>query len=308
MIQESAFKPPHPLRTAVLFLVFNRLDTTKQVFQAICQAKPPRLYVAADGGRADKVGEADKVQAVRDYIMQNIDWDCKVKTLFREQNLGCKYAVSGAITWFFENEEQGIILEDDCLPSQSFFWFCEELLEKYKDDERIMMISGYNKQQRYDVGNDYFYSNIGGIWGWASWKRSWQLYDVDLNNIIDSEFYKLHFLLGKVIYKKRLNHYDALRNGLDTWDYQWSFCRHFNSGLSCVPSVSLIQNIGFGEGATHTDTGYDSVVSLELELPVKENKVVIADSKYDELIHHKPGFAKRLKNKLERIYDGFFKK
>ena len=126
----ATFSPPYSLNTAVLFLVFNRLDTSKQVFQAISQAKPPRLYVAADGARVSKEGESEKVQAVRDYIMQNIDWKCEVKTLFRDENLGCKYAVSGAITWFFQNEEQGIILEDDCLPNQSFFWFCEELLER----------------------------------------------------------------------------------------------------------------------------------------------------------------------------------
>ncbi|MFP4332877.1 MAG: hypothetical protein ACLFQJ_06210, partial [Campylobacterales bacterium] len=150
------FTPPHPLKTAVLFLVFNRLDTTKQVFEAIRQAKPPRLYVAADGAREAKEGEDQKVKAIREYILQHIDWDCEVKTLFREKNLGCKIAVSSAITWFFENEEMGIILEDDCLPSQSFFWFCEELLERYKDDMRIMMVSGYNKVQRYNQQNSYF--------------------------------------------------------------------------------------------------------------------------------------------------------
>lgn len=115
------FIPPYPLNTPVLFLVFNRLDTTKQVFEAIRQAKPPRLYVAADGAREEKKGEEQKVKAVREYILNNIDWNCEVKTLFRDKNLGCKYAVSGSINWFFENEEMGIILEDDCLPSQSFF-------------------------------------------------------------------------------------------------------------------------------------------------------------------------------------------
>ena len=117
----EVFIPKKPLETAVLFLVFNRLDTTKQVFEAIRKAKPPRLYIAADGPRESKEGEAEKVKAVREYVMSNINWDCEVKTLFRDKNLGCKYAVSGAIDWFFENEEMGIILEDDCLPSQSFF-------------------------------------------------------------------------------------------------------------------------------------------------------------------------------------------
>ena len=138
---KSEFIPPHPLNTAVLFLVFNRPDTTRQVFEAIRKAKPPRLYVAADGPREDHPGEDEKVREIRDYVMNNIDWDCEIKTLFRDKNLGCKYAVSGAITWFFENEEMGIILEDDCLPSQSFFWYCEELLKKYKDIDTIMHIN-----------------------------------------------------------------------------------------------------------------------------------------------------------------------
>ena len=137
MNEVTKFQPPKPLKTAILFLVFNRLDTTKKVFKAIRQAKPPRLYIAADGARANKKGECKNVQLVRDYIMQNVDWDCDVKTLFRDKNLGCKYAVGGAITWFFETEEQGIILEDDCLPSQSFFWYCEELLDRYKEDKSL---------------------------------------------------------------------------------------------------------------------------------------------------------------------------
>ena len=125
-----------PLQTAVLFLVFNRPDTTAQVFEVIRQARPPRLYIAADGARPNRADEPELIARVRE-IATAVDWPCEVRTLFREENLGCKHAVSGGITWFFEHEEQGIILEDDCLPSQSFFWFCEELLEKYKDDKRV---------------------------------------------------------------------------------------------------------------------------------------------------------------------------
>jgi hypothetical protein len=171
MSEATVFIPPHSLNTAVLFLVFNRLDTTKQVFEAIRQAEPPRLYVAADGARANKEGEADKAQAVRDYIMQNIDWEYEVKTLFQEENLGCKYAVSGAIDWFFENEEMGIILEDDCLPSQSFFWYCEELLKKYKDNTRVWHIGGTNTEIiSKDILSSFYFSQLNNIWGWATWK------------------------------------------------------------------------------------------------------------------------------------------
>ena len=306
----QVFVPPSPLQTAVLFLVFNRPDTTKQVFEAIRQAKPPRLYVAADGAREDKPGEVERVEQVRKIATQ-VDWPCKVETLFRDKNLGCKLAVSSAITWFFENEEQGIILEDDCLPSQSFFWFCEELLKRYKDDMRIFMVSGYNKQQEHDTNNDYFFSAVGGIWGWASWRRAWKYYNVDITNLVKSyeeEFYKLEFLLGKKIYKARVEHFNALKNGLDTWDYQWSFARHFNSGLSCVPKTSLIRNIGFGEDATHTTLGQDTVVMQDIKLPSQENKIVIADLIYDEKIHGKISIFERMMSKLKKEIHEILKK
>ena len=306
MSEATVFTPPHALDTAVLFLVFNRLDTTKQVFEAIRQAKPPRLYVAADGARANKEGEADKAQAVRDYIMQNIDWDCEVKTMFREYNLGCKMAVSGAIDWFFENEEQGIILEDDCLPSQSFFWFCEELLERYKYDERIFLISGYNKQNKWQKTDEsYFFSSYGGIWGWAGWSRAWRHYDVEMTDI--NEFINRdHFvdLLGKEQGKFRqiMIHDSIVVNKMDTWDYQWAYARHKNNGLACVPMKSLIENIGYGDDATHTSgVNPDNVQKHEISFPLKENKFVVPDRKYDEKFISKPNFLFRIVGRLKRI-------
>jgi len=187
----SEFIPPSPLRTPVLFLVFNRLDTTKKVFQVIKKAKPPRLYIAADGPRETKEGEAERVKAVRDYVMSNMDWECEVKTLFREKNLGCGKAVSEAITWFFENEEMGIILEDDCLPTQSFFWFCEELLIRYKHEEKIMQINGSSFLPNIDIKESYFFSKYNHIWGWASWRRAWKHFHMQYPNWED-RFEKLH--------------------------------------------------------------------------------------------------------------------
>jgi hypothetical protein len=306
MSEATAFIPPHALNTAVLFLVFNRLDTTRQVFEAIRQAKPPRLYVAADGARANKEGEADKTQAVRDYIMQNVDWECEVKTMFRERNLGCKMAVSGAIDWFFENEEMGIILEDDCLPSQSFFWFCEELLERYKNDMRIFLISGYNKQNSWkEETNDYFFSNLGGIWGWAAWSRAWQHYDVEMNDIDD--FIRLnHFenLLGRDLGKVRQKMiYDSIiTKKMNTWDYQWGYTRHKNNALACVPTKSLVENIGFGDGATHTfGDNQDNVSKHEIQLPLKSNSFIVPDRKYDELFLSKSSLKTRIENKIKRL-------
>ena len=277
MSEATVFTPPHALNTAVLFLVFNRLDTTKQVFEAIRQAKPPRLYVAADGARANKEGEADKVQAVRDYIMQNIDWKCEVRTLFREENLGCKYAVSGAITWFFENEEQGIILEDDCLPSQSFFLFCEELLERYKDDMRVGQITGDNFQNGIKRGDgDYYFSVHNHIWGWATWRDRWKEYDVSLAGMEDVEFLWQVFndtdekkYWEKIFYKMK-------NNQIDTWDYQWSFALWNVKMLTITPNINLVKNIGFGVDATHTklETKFSNLKTSNIIVSSHPRKVV----------------------------------
>ncbi|GHT86478.1 hypothetical protein FACS1894137_12140 [Spirochaetia bacterium] len=212
--------------TPVLFLVFNRLDTTKQVFEAIRKAVPPRLYVASDGPRDNRDGEKEKVEEVRDYVLKSIDWDCEVKTLFREKNLGCGKAVSGAITWFFENEEMGIILEDDCLPDQDFFMFCEELLEKYKDDERIYHIAGNNPLTFIKSPYSYYFARIPHIWGWASWRRAWNHYSfdiVDLSDFIITK--KINGVFNRII--DRVFFIDSFKkmekHEIDTWDLQWAY-------------------------------------------------------------------------------------
>ena len=283
----SSFTPPASLQTAVLFLVFNRPDTTAQVFEAIRQAKPPRLYVAADGPREGREAEAEQVERVRN-IATEVDWPCEVKTLFREKNLGCKYAVSGAITWFFEQEEQGIILEDDCLPSQSFFWFCEELLNRYAIDERIFIVSGYNKQQTWHPErHDYFFSNFGGIWGWASWRRAWKHLDLemkDLEKLAEKGFFEklLGKRLGRLRKNQLLNANKKIKSGqMNSWAYPWAYSRHINMGLACIPSKSLIRNIGFGAEATHTSGGQDDVQEQEINFPLNPNFSVNPDQSYD---------------------------
>lgn len=309
MTPPATFTPPAPLKTAVLFLVFNRPDTTVQVFEAIRKANPPRLYVAADGPRPEREGESEQVIKVRE-IATAVDWVCEVKTLFRDKNLGCMNAVSGAITWFFENEEQGIILEDDCLPSQSFFWFCEELLERYKGNDRILIISGYNKQGEWHSDKmDYFFSNFGGIWGWASWRRAWQYYDegmFELEKICKTNFFEK--LLGKKLGKKRknqlLNAKKKIQLGeMNTWDYPWAYSRHLKGGGACVPSKSLISNIGFGENATHTfGSQMNSVDRNEIKFPTKPNNVVVFDEDYDLKFIGKSSIIKRAFIKLKRIF------
>jgi hypothetical protein len=242
-------------QTPILFLIFNRPDTTKLVFESIRSIKPAKLYIAADGARKHKVGEDLLCQESRS-IIDLIDWECEIKTLFRPENLGCKIAVSSAIDWFFENEEQGIILEDDCLPNESFYNYCETLLNYYVSDERIMHISGNNFQDGMMRGNgSYYFSNYNHIWGWATWKRAWKAYNVDLSflteteaeTLIEKQFdTKKERLFWNNIFKKVIN------KTIGTWDYQWTYAVWKNNGLSILPNKNMIANIGFNNNGTHT--------------------------------------------------------
>ena len=242
-------------QTPILFLIFNRPDSTKLVFESIRSIKPAKLYIAADGARKHKVGEDLLCKDTRS-IIDLIDWECEIKTLFRNENLGCKIAVSSAIDWFFENEEQGIILEDDCLPNESFYNYCETLLKYYASDERIMHISGNNFQDGNVRGNgSYYFSNYNHIWGWATWKRAWKAYNVDLSFLTETEIETLiekqfdtkkERLFWNNIFKKVIN------KTIGTWDYQWTYAVWKNNGLSILPNKNMIANIGFNNNGTHT--------------------------------------------------------
>jgi len=300
---KSGFIAPHILKTAVLFLVFNRFDTTKQVFEAIREAKPPRLYIAADGARETKEGEKEKVQAVRDYIIKNIDWECEVKTLFREQNLGCKMAVSSGIDWFFQNEEMGIILEDDILPSQSFFWFCEELLDRYKDDMRVGQISGFNYGYKdANLNYDYIFSKYPVIWGWASWKNRWKNYSLSMDNLeetIRNKQFSLIFKKSELI--KRINRFrKAKENKIDTWDYQWAFTLYKNSQFTIIPKRNYILNIGFGNDSTHTSGGnpYKSLSLDDNYVVMKHPDYIVQHKNLDKKINKSSNIIQRIINKV----------
>jgi hypothetical protein len=251
----NEFTPTAPLQTAVLFLVFNRPDTTTQVFEAIRKAKPPRLYVAADGPRANRDGEAERVARVRE-IATAVDWPCEVKTLFREENLGCKYAVSGGITWFFEHEKQGIILEDDCFPHPDFFVFCETLLDQYATDEHVWVITGDNFQNGQKRGEgSYYFSRYNHVWGWASWRRAWQKADMEIKFWPEWKHSAAWqaAIPDKVERKYWSKIFDRMyRAEIDTWDYPWTASVWFYSGLTATPNVNLVSNIGFGPDSTHT--------------------------------------------------------
>jgi hypothetical protein len=295
------------MNTPVLFLIFNRPETTKKVFEAIRKARPEKLFIAADGPRENKIGENELCNEARTIVTQ-IDWPCEVKTLFRENNLGCKIGVSSAITWFFEHVENGIILEDDCLPDMSFFRFCEELLEYYKDDERIMHISGDNFQFEKKRGDgDYYFSKINHVWGWATWRRAWKYYDVSLNSLdkfIENNYIRDIFSDEKIS-KKWLNLFIKTKKGkIDTWDYQWTYSMWTQNGLAILPNVNLVKNIGFGNTATHTKSSNSKLerndtVALSIN---KHPTMIVRDLEADEYFYKatRQNIATRFINKLKQ--------
>jgi len=295
------------LTTPVLFLVFNRPETTKLVFEEIKKAKPSQLFVAADGPRNDE--EKKKTDEVK-KIVSKIDWPCKVKTLFREKNLGCKYAVSGAIDWFFENVEQGIILEDDCLPSQSFFRFCQEMLIKYKDDERIMQVGGTNVEITSDYPESYFFSDRLSPWGWATWRRAWKLYDRELESYeklkLEGRISQLEDPIFRGLIGKRT--YRLLRQGkINTWDFQWYTSCMLNRGVGIIPKVNLITNLGFSNGTHTTNINNKSLKRKEIEFPLKENKIINKNQDYKKKFNkffRKGWMLRRIQGVVTKIYKG----
>lgn len=294
------------MNTPILFLVFNRPDTTKQVFQKIKEARPPRLYVAADGPREGREYEAKKCAQVR-QIATEVDWECEVNTLFRKENLGCKMAVSGGIDWFFENEEMGIILEDDCLPSITFFRFCEDMLTFFEDDKRVMQITGTNKLNEWKSDlQDFHYSIYGSCWGWATWKDAWQLNDLNMKDLHSEKVktaLKNSMVVGKH-FKKRYKILKSVKAGaIDSWAYTWFYTRALNSGLSVVPSINLISNVGFGNESTHTKNPNSVEASLPIHnLKIKRlNQFVVPDREYDFKIMENTPLLKRIINKIKYI-------
>ena len=295
-----------PLETAVLFLIFNRPDTTEKVLEVIRGARPPRLYIACDGPRSFKKGEAELVDGVRKMVLDKVDWPCEVHTLFRDTNLGCKMAVSGAITWFFSKEEQGIILEDDCLVSATFFPFCQTLLQRYANDESVAGITADYRPLKSKHEPDTF-GRIGYplIWGWASWSRVWKNYDPDVKrwNGNTNDYPRLaakpqatqHYL--KMVF-------DAVKVGeLDTWDFQFNFMCQLHEQDFLFPHVNMITNIGFAGNATHTENPHDPNAMLprgEIKLPLRAE---VIDRKYEHWVDKKVFSAKSITTKaMNRLY------
>lgn len=262
-------------KTPVAFFIFNRPDLTQRVFTAIAAHRPPRLFVVADGPRCDvEAGMCEQARAV----LNQINWPCELETNFSVTNLGCKRRVSSGLDWVFSRVDEAIILEDDCLPHADFFSFCHEMLERYRENDRVMSISGDCFAPFGEITTDYLFSRYVHIWGWATWRRAWQHYDVEMK------------MWPR--YKRKMNKYFTSTNEarywtmmfnevasgrLDTWDVQWQFACLINQGLSIVPRSNLISNLGFRHDATHTKnpSNFSSLVTSELSVENHPGKIQV---------------------------------
>ncbi len=300
-------------KSPVVFIVFNRPECTRKVFSRIAAAKPARLFIIADGPRENVIGDAHKCREVRS-IVEEIDWDCDLSVDFAKSNLGCRKRIPGGLDWVFSQTESAIILEDDCLPSTVFFRYCDELLEKYRDEPSVMMISGTNLLRESPSDSDYLFTMHGICWGWATWKRAWSTYDVDLNSWpkkkLGNPFRGLPF------HKKEINVFERTLDNLydrnpqnwkhDAWDYQWDYNRYINNGLAITPKANLIANIGFGEDATHTHDKshkFANILTGNLDFPLEHPETIELSLKYEESFYQKmirKSFGERVRNFFRR--------
>jgi hypothetical protein len=310
------------MKTPIALIIFNRPDHTERVFEVIRQAKPPKLLVVADGPRPDRPGEREKCAAAR-AIIDQVDWDCEVLTNFSDRNLGCAIRPATGISWVFEQVEEAIILEDDCIPHLSFFAFCDELLERYRDDERVMHISGNNFwSNKFQLEDSYSFSRYTLSWGWASWRRAWMHYDREMQSW--SEI-KRRNLLKEILNDEAATHnwtkifQNLVDTNLDVWDYQWTLTCWLQSGLAILPNVNLVSNIGFDANATHTfsadsfcgDVASFSVPASAMAMPLRHPNFMLRNLAVDQFIQdnlydyyptwHKRIRLKRIKQKIYRM-------
>lgn len=272
-----------PVTTPVAFFVFNRPDVTRIVFEAIARAQPETLLVIADGPRS--LSEQERCLQVR-AIIDEVDWPCRVVTEYSKVNLGCKKRLSSGLDWVFSQCEEAIILEDDCVPEASFFPFCEQMLARYRVDSRVMMVTGTNYLlDQLDVPESYIFSRYYSVWGWATWKRAWALYDISLINWDQQKaqkqihsFYSQSYMQASVAAGFDLVH----QNKIDTWDIQWSYSCLFNSGLCVVPKVNLISNIGtVGHHSSERDRNHHKPVFALNTVPMIHPAQMFPDQRYE---------------------------
>ncbi|MFD1142281.1 nucleotide-diphospho-sugar transferase [Larkinella insperata] len=252
----------------ILFLLFNRPDLARQVLNRIRQIQPRELFVSIDGPRPNHPTDAEQV-AQSIALLDEIDWPCQVHRLIQDQNLGCRQAVSTAITWFFEQVEMGIILEDDCLPDPSFFTFCRENLHHHRDNATVMHIGGVNFQNgQWHGDGSYFYTKICHVWGWASWRRAWEKYDVSMDSypVFRKQNRIADLFSDPKVQEFWIEAFDSVASGrVSSWAYPWVYTIWINNGLCIYPNRNLITNIGFGGDATHTRDDNDSLANQPLQ-------------------------------------------
>lgn len=298
------------MKTPIVMLVYNRPDKTAAAFQAVRTIRPAKLLIVADGPRAQRPDDHTRCQATR-AIFEEIDWPCEVLTNYAEQNLGCRRRVSSGLNWVFEQVETAIILEDDCVPHPSFFQFSEELLEKYQDDERIMVISGNNFQQgRQRSADSYYFSIYPHCWGWATWRRAWQHYDDTMTHwpqVRNSLWLKQ--LLGNQRNVDEWSHQfqATFEEKRDSWAYRWTLSCWLQSGLTILPNVNLVTNIGFDENATNTKrqkSTSGNIPATGIRLPIQHPAVVVRDweaDQYTEAHHFGNAFIRHYGRRIFRF-------
>jgi hypothetical protein len=297
------------LHTPVAFFIFNRPNVTRRVFDRIRNAKPSTLLVIADGPRGIHQEDQEKCRQVTEIVDTGVDWPCTVLKNYSETNLGCRKRVSSGLDWVFENVESAIILEDDCLPDPTFFPFCEELLLRYQDDERIMMISGDNFQfGKTRTKDSYYFSRYAHIWGWASWRRAWRHYDAHMQNwpyIRDSELLRSILPESKALARWKKIFRLTFAGVFDTWDYQWVFACWINNGLSILPQHNLVSNIGFGTEGTHTSEKNQLAaintrpIDFPLQHPITVMRNYEADVFTENLVTNQSSLIAKVQRKLK---------
>jgi hypothetical protein len=273
----------------VLFVVFNRPEIALKSFKAIKKISPHRLYIASDAPRETVPNEKELVEETRNKILREIDWDCEIHTLFQEKNLGCGLGVYTAISWLFEHEECGIILEDDCVVNNSFFAYMEELLTRYATDDRIGMIAGTNPLLQFDSKNSYIFSKYKSCWGWASWRRAWKNMELDM----DWRIHEYESVLKNAGYCAK--DYNGWRykikcidkNIVSAWDWQWYFSLSANNQLCIYPIKNLVSNIGTDANATHTSGGEITLENFSLVFPLQHPQYVVPNYQFDKLFYKK---------------------
>jgi len=291
------------LTTPVAFILFNRPETTRAVFQRIRAARPKTLLLIADGPRASRPGESDRCEAAR-AVVAEIDWPCAVHRNFSDVNLGCRDRPASGIDWVFSIVQEAIILEDDCLPDPTFFRFCSELLDRYRNDPRVGMVTGDNFQNGRRRGSgSYYFSKYTDIWGWATWRRAWSRYDhaaAHWPQFQRSGDFERHTEPAERPYWRSA--FDAVYSGrLDAWDYQWVLTCWTHQMLSAIPNKNLISNIGFGPGATHTHNvdAFANLPTGSLDFPLDHPTEIVANREADR---HRAArsFNERIRSKVRR--------